>query len=121
MRRKHSDEARALADLLTRQCIEVNPKRCSWTVFDWRAKLLTEQGAMASAIAVLKQGLDVCHEGPGPERLLKALQKSRTRGPTDRTTTEEVDDGPRRRVYDPRRVHPRADVFSHPITSIWIG
>jgi hypothetical protein len=76
MRRKHSHEARALADLLTRQCIEVNPKRCSWTVFDWRAKLLIEQGATANAIAVLKQGLDVCREDPGPERLLKALQKA---------------------------------------------
>ena len=63
MRRKHSDEARALADLLTRQCIEVNPKRCSHTVFEWRAKLFIEQGATANAIAVLKQGLDVCRGG----------------------------------------------------------
>ena len=46
------------------------------TVFEWRAKLLIEQGATANAIAVLKQGLDVCYEDLGRERLLKALQKA---------------------------------------------
>ena len=50
MRRKQSDEARALADLLTRQCIQVYPERCSWTVFDWRAKLLAEHGLTADAL-----------------------------------------------------------------------
>jgi hypothetical protein len=72
MRRKHSGEARSLADLLTQQSIEVYPKRCSGRVFEWRAKLLLEQGLAANAIQLLTQRLDMCRDEPERERLLKA-------------------------------------------------
>ena len=69
------------------------PEALFWYRFEWRAKLLIEQGATANAIAVLKQGLDVCHEDFGRARLLKALHKAeRPTGP--RRKKPEVSDRP---------------------------
>jgi len=80
MRRKHSDEARALADLLTRQCIETYRKRCSGLVFQWRAKLLIEQGLAANAIELLTQRLEICQNEAERELLLKALGRAERKG-----------------------------------------
>jgi hypothetical protein len=74
MRRKHSDEARSLADLLTRQCIQTYSDRCSWMVFEWRAKLLAEQGLTADAVELLTKRLETCREDFERQGLLKALR-----------------------------------------------
>jgi hypothetical protein len=74
MRRKHSDEARSLADLLTGQCIHTYRDRCSWTVFDWRAKLLVEEGRTADAVQLLTKRLEACHDFDR-QKLMKALSR----------------------------------------------
>jgi hypothetical protein len=74
MRRKHSDEARSLGDLLTQQCIQAYPERCSWTVFEWRAKLLAEQRRMAEALELLTKCLKTCQDDLARQKLLKALR-----------------------------------------------
>jgi hypothetical protein len=88
MRRNHSDEARSLAELLTRQCIQVYSVRCSWTVFAWRAKLLAEQGRPADAVELLTKRLDTCEDDSAREGLLKALRVlERKRGKKGKTTS----------------------------------
>jgi hypothetical protein len=76
MRRKQSDEARALADLLTRQCTEVYRKRYTVVVFQWRAQLLVEQGLAAEAIEMLTQRLAVCRDEYEREALSNALRRA---------------------------------------------
>jgi hypothetical protein len=71
MRRKHSGEARALGNLLTKQCIEIYPERCSWGVYEWRAKLLAELGLVADALELLKQYSETCKDDFAREKLLK--------------------------------------------------
>src|SRR5262245_30413901 len=62
MRRKYSEEARSLANLLTRQCIQVYPERCSWGIFEWRAKLLAEQDLTADAVELLTKHSESCQD-----------------------------------------------------------
>ena len=76
MRRKQSDEARALAELLTRQCIETYKQRCSTRVFQWRAKFLVEQGLATAAVQLLMQRLEICTNDAEREPLLKALHQA---------------------------------------------
>jgi hypothetical protein len=74
MRRKHSAEARALAELLTRQCIDTYGDRCSAQVFEWRAKLLIEAGDVNKAIEALTRRLESRLDNRERERLEKALR-----------------------------------------------
>jgi hypothetical protein len=74
MRRKQSGEARALADLIIRQCIDSYGDRCSSQVFEWRAKLLIEAGNLKDAIEALTRRLESRMDDKERERLEKALR-----------------------------------------------
>jgi hypothetical protein len=72
MRRKRSDDVRALPELLARQFIETYKQRCSARVFQWRAKLLIEQGLATAAM----QRLETCANDAEREPSLKALHQT---------------------------------------------
>ena len=83
MRRKHSDEARALADLLTRQCIEMYRDHCSSSALEWRARFLAEQGLTTEAAQLVTKRLESCRDESERERLQKVLRGvERKAGPT---------------------------------------
>jgi hypothetical protein len=74
MRREHSDATRALAALLTQQCIDMYPERCRPMMFEWRAKLLLERGQGDDAIQLLTSRLEGCRDERERKRLLKAMR-----------------------------------------------
>jgi hypothetical protein len=82
MRRKQSTEAAALADLLTRQCVELYREQCSSIAIEWRAKFLVEEDRANEAVDLLTKHLKTRLEEFERDRLqkvLRAAEKGRTR------------------------------------------